>query len=62
MIDFLKQMIEQIPIFIKLNQAIDILQEIPYFKTIALAGSIIAAINFIPRLPKIIRKFKRWDY
>lgn len=62
MIDFLKLMISQVPIFIELKQAIDAIQEIPYFKTIALVGSITAAISFIPQIPKIIRKLKRWDY
>lgn len=58
MIDFLKQMAAQIPIFIELKQAIDIMQQIPYFKIISLAGSIAAVIIFLPKIPKIIKKIK----
>lgn len=62
MIAFLKQMIEQIPIFIELKHAIDTMQEHAYFETFAIAASIITAIKLIPAIPKIIRKFKLWNY
>lgn len=49
-----------------LKQSIEQMLELDYFRTIAKATSIIAAICLLPKIPRminaIIRKFKRWDF
>lgn len=55
---------ENIPYFITIKNTIDKMLEYDYFKILAIGGSIIGAIRFLPRLPKIvdrlIRKISTW--
>ena len=61
MIEFLKQMWEQIPILIKLKETCDQIEEsLPYLKDLAMIGTIIGIPAFLTNLSKIIPKIERW--